>query len=115
VQLTSVTPGTRDDCELLSRLFDAVQQQQHRSGWLQPLLVETLARVSRPWLEFVEQWIGLDEGPGGLCIAELVRKGGFVGVEESTEFDEAGKERIVKNYVRFPSCSIFGANFHADL
>lgn len=99
VQLTSATIGARDDCQLLSRLFEVVQQQQHRSGWLKPLLVETLARVSRPWLEFVEQWIGLDEGPGGLGIAELVRKGGFVAVEETSELDETGKERIVKNFV----------------
>ncbi|KAF8242140.1 hypothetical protein K440DRAFT_607795 [Wilcoxina mikolae CBS 423.85] len=99
VQLTSATNGTQDDCQLLSRLFDVIQQQQHRSGWLKPLLVETLARVSRPWLEFVEQWIGLDEGPGGLGITELVRKGGFVAIEESSELDETGKERVVKNFV----------------
>jgi len=91
--------GAKGDSELLSQLFDAVQQQQHRSGWLKPLLVETLARTTKPWLEFVERWIGLDEGPGGLGVAGLVSKGGFVGVEEISELDEAGKERTVKTYI----------------
>jgi hypothetical protein len=99
VQLTAANIGAKDDACFLSRLFDIVQQQQHRSGWLRPLLVETLARVSRPWLEFVEQWIGLNRGPGGVMIAELIRKGQFVQVEEVSELDEAGKERKIKNYV----------------
>jgi len=99
VRLTQATEGSRNDSELLSRLFDAVQQQQHRTGWLKPLLVETLARTTKPWLEFVEQWIGLDEGPGGLGIAVLVRTGEFVGVEETSELDETGKEKTIKNYI----------------
>lgn len=100
VQLASATVDAKDDCQLLSRLFDVVQQQQHRSGWLKPLLVETLARVSRPWLEFVEQWIGLNGGgSANLGVAGLVRRGGFVAVEESVELDEAGKERIAQNFV----------------
>lgn len=99
VVLTAATVGARDDCELLSRLFEKVQQQQHRSGWLKPLLIETLARVSKPWLEFVEQWIGLDEGPGGLGVSELMRERGFIGVEEASELDEVGKDRVVKSFV----------------
>lgn len=101
VQLASATADAEDDCRLLSRLFDVVQQQQHRSGWLKPLLVETLARVSRPWLELVEQWVGLDGGgPANLGVAGLVRRGGFVAVEECVEIDEAtSNERIAQNFV----------------
>lgn len=116
VILTEATAGAKDDCELLSKLFDAVQQQQHRSGWLKPLLVETLARVSKPWLEFVEQWIGLDEGPGGLGIAEMIQKKGFIAMDETTEMDETGKERVVTSFVSMSTCHLcLSADLWPDL
>jgi hypothetical protein len=101
-RLTLASRGAKDDCELLSRLFDVVQQQQHRSGWLRPLLVETLARVGRPWLESVEQWIGLSPGPAGVGVGEMVPKGQFVSVEKVIQVDETGKQSVVMNYVRLP-------------
>ncbi|KAI5782991.1 Spc98 family-domain-containing protein [Pyronema domesticum] len=97
-QIISAVKDSQDDTQLLSRLFDAVQQQNHKSAWLKPLLVETLARVSRPWLEFVEQWIGLDAAAGGIGVGDLIKEGSFVGVEEETRMDENGREKLVRNY-----------------
>ncbi|KAI5779336.1 Spc98 family-domain-containing protein [Geopyxis carbonaria] len=107
LQLSQAVQGAENDSQLLSKLFEAIQQQQHRSGWLRPLLVETLAMVSRPWLETVEQWIGLDHGLGGLGAAEAAARGLFVHIEQVTELDENGKERTKALYTfdkaRIPS------------
>ncbi|RPB11721.1 hypothetical protein P167DRAFT_589356 [Morchella conica CCBAS932] len=88
------TSGAKNDSVLLTRLFNVVQQEQHRSGWLKPLLMETLARVARPWLGFLEEWIGLDRpiGGEGIGFEGLVERGLFVRVEEEMEVDERGQE-----------------------
>ncbi|KAI5839289.1 Spc98 family-domain-containing protein [Morchella snyderi] len=95
------TSGAKNDSVLLTRLFDVVQQEQHRSGWLKPLLMETLARVSRPWLGFLEEWIGLDRPVGGEGIGfeGLVERGLFVRVEEEMEVDERGQEVTKRSYL----------------
>ena len=66
------------------------------------MLVETLARVGRPWLESVEQWIGLSPGPAGVGVGEMVPKGQFVSVEEVIQMDETGKQSVMRNYVGLP-------------
>ncbi|KAL7270365.1 hypothetical protein RUND412_006935 [Rhizina undulata] len=100
-QIISKTTGSENDSQLLSSLFDVVQQLQHRIGWLKPLLSETLAKVSRPWLEFVEEWIGLDKPVGGEGIGfeGLTGREIFVKVDEESEVDERGKEKHQKVYV----------------
>ncbi|PWW73160.1 hypothetical protein C7212DRAFT_359524 [Tuber magnatum] len=100
-QIISQTAGISDDSRLLAAIFEVVQQEQHRSGWLKPLLMETLARVTRPWLEFVEEWIGLCRPAGGEGIGfkGLVERGFFVRVEEETYVDDRGAERTNRNFV----------------
>ncbi|KAI9672542.1 MAG: hypothetical protein M1817_003308 [Caeruleum heppii] len=60
--VTAIDPLARDD-EILSSLYDQVQQLEHTSDWLRDILLEVLARVSRPWLESVAVWIGLQHDP----------------------------------------------------
>ncbi|RPA94188.1 hypothetical protein L873DRAFT_1830446 [Choiromyces venosus 120613-1] len=100
-QIISQTAGISDDSQLLTTLFEVVQQEQHRSGWLKPLLMETLARATRPWLGFIEEWIGLDRPAGGEGIGfeRLVERGVFVRVEEETYMDDRGTERINRNFI----------------
>lgn len=98
VQIANAATGVQDDCELLTRHFEVIQQQQHRTDWLRPLLVETLARVTKPWLEAVEQWVGLVRSPGGSGDSGLPDTF-FVKVEEIVELDELGKEKRVRVYV----------------
>ena len=106
-QMISQTAGVSDDSQLLTTLFEVVQQEQHRSGWLKPLLMETLARVTRPWLEFIEEWIGLSRPAGGegAAFEGIVARGVFVRVEEETYMDDRGAERTSRNFVRigYPS------------
>lgn len=63
--------------------------------------METLARVSRPWLGFIEEWIGLDRPIGGEGIAEegLAERGVFVRVEEEGLVDERGVEVVRRSFV----------------
>lgn len=63
--------------------------------------METLARVSRPWLGFVEEWIGLDKPIGGEGIGEegLAARGVFVRVEEEGLVDERGLEVVRRSFV----------------
>ena len=101
-QMISQTAGISDDSQLLTTLFEVVQQEQHRSGWLKPLLMETLARVTRPWLEFIEEWIGLGRPAGGegTGFEGLAERGVFVRIEEETYVDDKGRERTNRNFVR---------------
>jgi hypothetical protein len=100
-QIISQTADIEDDSELLSTLFEVVQQEQHRSGWLKPLLMETLARVTKPWLGFIEEWIGLGRPAGGEGIGfeGLGERGVFVRVEEEVDVDERGAAKIKKHFV----------------
>ncbi|KAI9877847.1 MAG: hypothetical protein M1830_002650 [Pleopsidium flavum] len=57
--VVSTVITTKIDEELLSNLYDKVYQLEHTSSWLREILHELLARISKPWLEFVGEWIGL--------------------------------------------------------
>lgn len=63
--------------------------------------METLARVSRPWLGFIEEWIGLDRpiGGEGIGFEGLAERGVFVRVEEEIEVDERGQEVTKRSFV----------------
>lgn len=84
--------------------------------------METLARVSRPWLGFVEEWIGLDRPIGGEGIGEegLAERGVFVRVEEEGLVNERGVEVVQRSFVSDTLGvnkwgSMMGANFGADI
>ncbi|KAF8477234.1 Spc98 family-domain-containing protein [Kalaharituber pfeilii] len=99
----------KDDSKLLSKLFELTQKLQFSggSGWLRPILVELLRRVSRVWLELVEQWIGLRGNIGtGLSDWEN-RKGFFVKVQTDVEYDDRGEEVEEVRYV-FDSSKVPG-------
>lgn len=92
----------KEDSKLLSKLFDVVQRLQFTGGicWLRPILVELMRRVSRAWLEVVEQWIGLRGTLGvGLEGEWENRKGFFVKVQWETEVDERGRMKKEMRYV----------------
>lgn len=95
--------GMKEDSKLLSKLFQVIQKLQYTggSGWLRPILMEVMRRVSKPWLEFVEQWIGLSGGLGsgmGSVDAEKF----FVGVEKDRAVDENGERSTESSYVSSP-------------
>ena len=61
--------------------------------------MELVRRVSRAWLEFVEQWIGLRRSLGTGMGDWEQRKGFFVRVELDTEVDERGVHSEEVRYV----------------
>ena len=50
--------------ELSSTMYKRCQHYEQESPWLRDVMFEILSRVSRPWLEQVEEWIGLRQEQG---------------------------------------------------
>ncbi|KAH8659296.1 Spc98 family-domain-containing protein [Tricladium varicosporioides] len=82
---------TRSDESMLSTIFQEIQLLEHRTDSLRDILLEILSRVSKPWLEFSGEWLGLQREVG-----LPLRKGGtgksFVKVENREWIDEQGLE-----------------------
>ena len=50
---------TGSDEELLSKLYDFVQELEHSIPWLRPMAFQILVHASRPWVQSVGSWIGV--------------------------------------------------------
>lgn len=59
IQISRKVDGAKTDEELLSRLYERVQDSEHTAAWLQLVTLNILASVSKPWLESVSGWLGL--------------------------------------------------------
>lgn len=96
--VVSTVLTTKSDEELLSKLYEKVCQLEHTSSWLREIMHELLARISKPWLEFVDEWIGLRRELR-LC-SNLNGKGkSFVRIEPQTRIDDRGVEMNDADYV----------------
>lgn len=81
--------AARSDEELLSRLYEYVEDTEHSAEWIRPALFQILASVSKPWLSSVCKWVGLKEKTG----AGIHGHGqNFVVVREESQRLEGGKE-----------------------
>lgn len=95
------------DAEVISIIIQRAAFFAQRFGWMENLVQEIMARVTRPWLEFVEGWIGLRSEESAL--RELLAGGRtFVQVErleDLTKFS-SGSVRIDYTYINdhMPSC-----------
>lgn len=87
------------DGEYLSKIYGFVQNYEHMDTWLQPLMYEILARVSRPWLESVGEWLGLNIDPA--CRA-LGQRHKFVIERKEMREREDGKELEETRYEFLP-------------
>lgn len=75
--------NTADETDLLGKLFDILQEHEHKGGWIREFLLHIFRRVSKPWLEFVEEWLGFREERDVLVGVEMKKKERyFIGVEE---------------------------------
>lgn len=81
--------GCQFDEELLTRLYIFVQGFEHTNTWLRLMMFEILARGSKPWLESVGNWLGLNKehafGGWGQCH-------NFVTTRQESRKGEGGKE-----------------------
>lgn len=82
---------TRNDESMLSTIYQEMQLSDQRTDSMRAILLEVLAHVSQPWLDFCGQWLGLHpemelalttDGPGK----------SFVKVETREWVDERGIE-----------------------
>ncbi|KAK3987808.1 Spc98 family-domain-containing protein [Cladorrhinum sp. PSN332] len=91
-----VAPQKTDEA-MLSCLFEEVQAAEYRNGLLRAATREVLSIVSRPWIEFVEEWIGVGNEHG----IPITKKGsgkGFVKVADKMWIDDQGFELEEADY-----------------
>lgn len=80
--------AARSDEELLSRLYEYIEDSEHLAERVPPALFQILASVSKPWIDSVSKWVGLR----GKTAAQVYGRELKFGVEEETQKIEAGKE-----------------------
>jgi len=97
-EIVSSAVRTNSDDDLLSGLFESVQQREYTNPWLRQILLEIFERVSQPWLEFVTEWIGLrKELQSCSLLKEKTRS--FVTVDIKPWVDEGGAKSSRLDYV----------------
>ena len=76
---------------LLSKLFEIAYDVEYTGPWLRPLILRILASASKPWLDSVSGWLGLEANSTCKCQNQC-RVPSFVRVEEMTRKISAAKE-----------------------
>lgn len=97
--ISSIRGGTCDE-EYLSRVYSFIQKYEHTNTWLQPLMYEILARVSRPWLESVGEWLGLNKDLASRALGQCHN---FVIERKEMRKREDGKELEEIQYEFLPN------------
>ncbi|KIW02284.1 uncharacterized protein PV09_06434 [Verruconis gallopava] len=87
--------NARSNEELASMVFKRCQHCDQEPDWLRAMMLEVLARVSRPWLELVERWVGF---MGDLGLRNGVEDDTFITQEANFESD---KEKNVAQELRY--------------
>ncbi|KAK1979919.1 Spc97/Spc98 family protein [Colletotrichum cereale] len=81
------------DEDVFDIVFQQAQSAEYAETHLRDMMREVLRRVSRPWLELVEEWIGTRREVGvPLGKHEVGRQKGFIKVESETYIDDFGDE-----------------------
>ncbi|KAF5505473.1 hypothetical protein CGCS363_v004839 [Colletotrichum siamense] len=74
-------------------VYQQAQSAEYAEIHLRDMMREVLRRVSRPWIELVEEWIGTRREVGvPLGKHEVGRQKGFIKVESETYIDDFGDE-----------------------
>jgi len=87
----------KSDEGILSRLFQEAQSAEYQSVLLQEVTREILRLVSKPWTDFVEEWVGL-RAEGGVPITKTGPGKGFVKVADKIWVDDMGYELEEADY-----------------
>lgn len=88
----------RTDEHMLSILFAETQALEHGDELLGGIMREVLARVSEPWLDFAQIWMGVRPEQGNPISKEGPGKS-FVKVEDVAYVDDSGVENEQMDYV----------------
>lgn len=83
----------QSDEAILLLVFRQTAAAENKDLYVRDTMREVLRRVSRPWLDFVEEWLGVRPESGiPLSRENLGQKKGFVKVESETFMDDFGLE-----------------------
>ncbi|OIW32151.1 hypothetical protein CONLIGDRAFT_257112 [Coniochaeta ligniaria NRRL 30616] len=88
---------SRSDEQLISMLFEEAHSVEYKDGFLRKAVCEVLRMVSRPWTDFVEEWIGL-RPEEGLVMTKDGPGRSFVKVENKVWVDDQGFELEEPDY-----------------
>jgi hypothetical protein len=90
-EIIKAVSSAKTDEAMLSQLYEKIQKMEHRTDSLRDVLLEVLAHVSRPFLDFAGEWMGIQR-EAGLTIEKSGTGKSFVKVEEKSWVDEQGME-----------------------
>ena len=96
-QLVSKLAQQTSDEAMLSALFLEAQASEYRDPLLRAATREVLRVLSKPWAEFVEEWIGL-RTEGGIPVSKQGPGKGFVKVASKIWIDDQGFELEEPDY-----------------
>lgn len=88
---------SRSDEQLISMLFEEAHSVEYKGNFLRNAVCEVLRMVSRPWTDFVEEWIGL-RTEEGLVMTKDGPGRSFVKVENKMWVDDQGFELEEPDY-----------------
>ncbi|KAI0404589.1 Spc97/Spc98 family protein [Xylaria palmicola] len=88
----------RTDEELLSHIFRETVVRENDHSLLRSLMCQVLSRVTEPWTDFVEKWIGVKPEEGFPVTKEGPGKS-FVKVQNISIVDDFGFESEERDYV----------------
>jgi hypothetical protein len=82
---------------MLSCLFQEAQASEYRDGLVEDVTREVLRVLSNPWIEFVEEWVGL-RVENGIAMAKIGPSKAFVHVADKMWIDDQGFELEEADY-----------------
>ncbi|KAH8156878.1 hypothetical protein CIB48_g11369 [Xylaria polymorpha] len=88
----------RTDEHVLSQIFTETQALENEHSLLRALMCEVLSRVTEPWTDFAEKWIGV-KAEGGVPLTKDGPGKSFVKVQNVTRVDDLGFETEEREYV----------------
>ena len=92
-KLTEQLTYEHTDEDVLAVVFNETMSVDHFDHNSQQMLQEILQRVSRPWMEFIEEWLGIRPEEGrGLAKKDPGTSKAFVKVEAEYYANESGQE-----------------------
>lgn len=90
--------SAKNDEAMLSQLFHEVQRLEHRTDSMRDILLEVLGRVSRPFLDFMGEWMGTQR-EAGIPLEKRGSGRSFVKVENRVWIDEQGLEMQEPDFI----------------
>ncbi|KAF4126786.1 Spc97 / Spc98 family, partial [Geosmithia morbida] len=91
--LTSRLQRNHSDENVMSLVFDYASSLENNEEWLREVMHEVLRRVSQPWTESVEEWIGTRREQGvPLDKSNVGESKSFIKVEAEVYVDDFGEQ-----------------------